>query len=99
MFFILFSFVFCLFDCTAGVTLYGGERASGLLKLPRATSYHTEYSALSCTVEIVKDVQAAIDHIHEHGRYEIFWSSGAVGIIDIIFVGFTIWRRSQSAVS
>jgi hypothetical protein len=52
---------------SAGVTLYGGARASELLKLPRATSFHTEYSALSCTVEVVKDVQAAIDHIHEHG--------------------------------
>lgn len=54
----------------AGVTLYGGARASELLKLPRASSFHIEYSALSCTVEVVKDVQAAIDHIHEHGRYD-----------------------------
>jgi len=52
----------------AGVTLYGGSRAVGLLKLPRASSFHTEYSALACTVEVVKDVYAAIDHIHEHGR-------------------------------
>ncbi|XP_024369145.1 delta-1-pyrroline-5-carboxylate synthase 1 [Physcomitrium patens] len=52
---------------SAGVTLYGGARASGILKLPRASSYHIEYSALSCTVEVVKDVQEAIDHIHEHG--------------------------------
>lgn len=75
---------FILFiDCIAGVTLYGGERAAGLLTLPRAASYHTEYSALSCTVEIVKDVQAAIDHIHEHGRYDIFRSLGVVRIISI----------------
>jgi delta-1-pyrroline-5-carboxylate synthetase len=52
---------------SAGVTLFGGARTSELLKLPRASSFHIEYSALSCTVEVVKDVQAAIDHIHEHG--------------------------------
>jgi delta-1-pyrroline-5-carboxylate synthetase len=51
----------------AGVTLYGGERAVQLLKLPKATSFHTEYSALACTVEIVKDIDAAIEHIHDHG--------------------------------
>ncbi len=52
----------------AGVTLYGGERAAQLLKLPKAISFHTEYSALACTVEIVKDIDAAIEHIHDHGR-------------------------------
>jgi hypothetical protein len=55
----------------AGVTLYGGERAVQLLKLPKATSFHTEYSALACTVEIVKDIDAAIEHIHDHGRWFI----------------------------
>jgi delta-1-pyrroline-5-carboxylate synthetase len=59
------SLVFAL-EC-AGVTLYGGERAVQLLKLPKATSFHTEYSALACTVEIVKDIDAAIEHIHDHG--------------------------------
>ena len=87
------------FNCTAGVTLYGGERASGLLKVPRASSYHTEYSALSCTVEIVKDVQAAIDHIHEHGRYDMFWSSGAVRIMYFILSWFMLCRESRSVVS
>nr|AUF72249.1 aldehyde dehydrogenase 18B1 [Syntrichia caninervis] len=52
---------------SAGVTMYGGEHAAGVLNLPRAASYHTEYSALSCTVEVVKDVYDAIHHIHEHG--------------------------------
>jgi gamma-glutamyl phosphate reductase len=28
-----------------------------------------EYSALVCTLEVVKDVGAAIDHIHKHGRW------------------------------
>jgi delta-1-pyrroline-5-carboxylate synthetase len=52
----------------AGVTLYGGAKALQLLKLPKAASFHTEYSALACTLEVVKDVDAAIDHIHKHGR-------------------------------
>ncbi|XP_024530722.1 delta-1-pyrroline-5-carboxylate synthase B, partial [Selaginella moellendorffii] len=31
------------------------------------TKFHHEYSGLACTVEVVKDVHAAINHIHEHG--------------------------------
>ncbi|KAK6933104.1 Aspartate/glutamate/uridylate kinase [Dillenia turbinata] len=50
-----------------GVTLYGGPRASSSLNLPEAKSFHQEYSSLSCTVEIVDDVKAAIEHIHQHG--------------------------------
>ncbi|KAM7270031.1 hypothetical protein ACFE04_029245 [Oxalis oulophora] len=50
-----------------GVTLYGGPRASALLKLLETKSFHHEYSSMACTVEIVDDVYAAIDHIHEHG--------------------------------
>ncbi|XP_048319471.2 delta-1-pyrroline-5-carboxylate synthase [Ziziphus jujuba] len=50
-----------------GVILYGGPRASTLLRIPEATSLHHEYNSLACTVEIVDDVFAAIDHIHEHG--------------------------------
>ncbi|XP_057836057.1 delta-1-pyrroline-5-carboxylate synthase isoform X2 [Cryptomeria japonica] len=52
---------------TAGVRLYGGTKASDLLKLPKAISFHHEYSSMACTVEIVKDVLEAINHIHEHG--------------------------------
>ncbi|KAM1069468.1 hypothetical protein ACFX13_001408 [Malus domestica] len=52
---------------TAGVTLYGGPRASVLLRIPEAHSFHHEYSSMACTVEFVDDVHAAIDHIHEHG--------------------------------
>ncbi|XP_009351358.2 delta-1-pyrroline-5-carboxylate synthase [Pyrus x bretschneideri] len=51
----------------AGVTLYGGPRASALLMIPEAHSFHHEYSSMACTVEFVDDVHAAIDHIHEHG--------------------------------
>ncbi|XP_011651883.1 delta-1-pyrroline-5-carboxylate synthase isoform X2 [Cucumis sativus] len=50
-----------------GVTLYGGKRASELLKINEAHSFHHEYNSLTCTVEIVDDVFAAIDHINEHG--------------------------------
>eukprot|EP00250_Pteridium_aquilinum_P012579 c20812_g2_i1 orf=390-2600(-) len=50
-----------------GVTLYGGTRASELLKIPKVADFHLEYNALACTIEIVKDVFAAIDHIHLHG--------------------------------
>lgn len=50
-----------------GVILYGGPRASSLLNIPEARSFHHEYSSLACTIEIVDDVHAAIDHIHQHG--------------------------------
>ncbi|PQP92616.1 delta-1-pyrroline-5-carboxylate synthase [Prunus yedoensis var. nudiflora] len=53
--------------CAEGVTLYGGPRASSLLNIPQAHSFHHEYSSMACTVEFVDDVHAAIDHIHEHG--------------------------------
>ncbi|KAK0592729.1 hypothetical protein LWI29_024305 [Acer saccharum] len=50
-----------------GVNIYGGPRASSLLSLPAARSFHYEYNSTACTVEIVDDVYAAIDHIYEHG--------------------------------
>ncbi|CAK9323290.1 unnamed protein product [Citrullus colocynthis] len=50
-----------------GVTLYGGKQASALLKIKEASSFHHEYNSLTCTVEIVDDIFAAIDHIHQHG--------------------------------
>lgn len=50
-----------------GVTLYGGPRASSLLNIPETRSFHHEYNSLACTVEIVDDVYAAINHIHQHG--------------------------------
>ncbi|KAL6503725.1 Delta-1-pyrroline-5-carboxylate synthase [Orobanche gracilis] len=50
-----------------GVSIFGGPRASSLLNIPEANSLHHEYSSLACTVEIVDDVNAAIDHIHQHG--------------------------------
>ena len=53
---------------TAGVTLYGGPRASAILNIPEAPSFKHEYCSKSCTVEVVDDVHGAIDHIHGHGR-------------------------------
>ncbi|KAK4351379.1 hypothetical protein RND71_030692 [Anisodus tanguticus] len=50
-----------------GVSLFGGPKASSLLNIPEANSFHHEYGALACTVEIVEDVNSAIDHIHCHG--------------------------------
>lgn len=50
-----------------GVKVFGGPRASSQLNIPEAPSLHHEYSSLACTVEIVDDVNAAIDHIHNHG--------------------------------
>ncbi|XP_010263775.1 PREDICTED: delta-1-pyrroline-5-carboxylate synthase isoform X2 [Nelumbo nucifera] len=52
---------------TEGVTLYGGPRASTLLNITEAPTFHHEYNSMACTVEIVDDVLAAIDHIHRHG--------------------------------
>ncbi|XP_020252470.1 delta-1-pyrroline-5-carboxylate synthase-like isoform X2 [Asparagus officinalis] len=50
-----------------GVALYGGPRASVELEIPLTHSFHHEYSSLACTIEIVDDVLAAINHIHCHG--------------------------------
>lgn len=50
-----------------GVTLYGGPKVSALLHITEAPSFHHEYSSMACTVELVDDVHAAIDHIHRHG--------------------------------
>lgn len=61
-----------LFASFAGVSLFGGPKASSLLNIPEANSFHHEYGALACTVEVVEDVNAAIDHIHRHGRQVTF---------------------------
>lgn len=58
---------------TAGVKLYGGPKASSLLKIPETREFHHEYNSLACTVEIVDDVHAAIEHIHKHGRHATFY--------------------------
>ncbi|KAI5054422.1 hypothetical protein GOP47_0030684, partial [Adiantum capillus-veneris] len=50
-----------------GVELFGGLQASELLKIPKVVDFHHEYSALACAIEIVKDVYAAVEHIHQFG--------------------------------
>ncbi|KAG1337821.1 delta-1-pyrroline-5-carboxylate synthase 1 [Cocos nucifera] len=50
-----------------GVTLYGGPRASIEFNIPRVHSFHHEYNSMACTIEIIDDVHAAIDHIHRYG--------------------------------
>ncbi|KAE8728868.1 Delta-1-pyrroline-5-carboxylate synthase [Hibiscus syriacus] len=57
-----------------GVTLYGGPRASSLLNILETRSFHHEYNSMACTIEIVDDVHAAIDHIHQHGRHAAYSS-------------------------
>ncbi|KAD5962142.1 hypothetical protein E3N88_13615 [Mikania micrantha] len=57
---------------TKGVSINGGPMASSMINLPAAPSFHHEYSSLACTIEIVDDVHAAIDHIHKHGRQSRF---------------------------
>ncbi|KAI3447717.1 hypothetical protein Pfo_004382 [Paulownia fortunei] len=52
-----------------GVTLYGGPRASSLLNISEAKSFHHEYNSRACTIEIVDDVKVAINHIRQHGRH------------------------------
>ncbi|XP_011035353.1 PREDICTED: delta-1-pyrroline-5-carboxylate synthase-like [Populus euphratica] len=52
---------------TEGVTLFGGQRACKELNIPEAQTFHHEYNSMACTVEIVDDEHAAIDHIHRHG--------------------------------
>lgn len=52
-----------------GVQLFGGKQAVEVLKLPPAVNMHHEYNSLACTVEMVANVQEAIVHIHQHGRY------------------------------
>ncbi|KAL7092584.1 hypothetical protein ACP275_12G172400 [Erythranthe tilingii] len=50
-----------------GVTLYGGPRASSMLNISEAKSFHHEYNSRACTVEIVDDVKSAVHHIRRHG--------------------------------
>ena len=52
-----------------GVTLFGGQRACKELNIPQAHTFHHGYNSMACTVEIVDDEHAAIDHIHQHGRH------------------------------
>ncbi|KAJ3704156.1 hypothetical protein LUZ61_007861 [Rhynchospora tenuis] len=52
---------------TKGVEIFGGPIAYEELSLPKAESFHHEYSSMACTIEFVDDVYAAINHIHRYG--------------------------------
>ena len=50
-----------------GVTIHGGERAAHSLGLQPAVSPKHEYGAKELTLELVADMDEAIDHIHRFG--------------------------------
>ncbi|XP_050677810.1 delta-1-pyrroline-5-carboxylate synthase isoform X2 [Leptidea sinapis] len=52
-----------------GVKINAGPKLSGHLTFgpPPARSMRHEYSALECCIEIVKDMEEAVDHIHKFG--------------------------------
>ncbi|KAK9700085.1 hypothetical protein RND81_08G216200 [Saponaria officinalis] len=52
-----------------GAVLFGGPRVSAVdgLDIPATQTFHKEYNSPACTVEIVDDVNAAIEHINQHG--------------------------------
>lgn len=52
-----------------GVTIYSGPHLAEKLTFgpPHAKSLKTEYGALECAVEIVRDVQEAVEHIAQYG--------------------------------
>lgn len=49
---------------TAGVSLFGGSKATTVFKIPPAESLSVEYGDLRMTVEIVEDLDDAIDFIN-----------------------------------
>ena len=49
------------------VQIYGGERAAHSLGLQPAPSPKHEYGAKELTLELVADMDEAIDHIHRFG--------------------------------
>ncbi|XP_030755716.1 delta-1-pyrroline-5-carboxylate synthase [Sitophilus oryzae] len=52
-----------------GVKIYSGPALNQVLTFgpPLAKSLKHEYGALECCIEVVKDLDAAIDHIHTYG--------------------------------
>jgi delta-1-pyrroline-5-carboxylate synthetase len=53
----------------SNVKLFGGDRASKEFNLTKANSFKMEYSDMMLTVEIVKDLAEAIDHINTFGSH------------------------------
>lgn len=52
-----------------GVTIYSGPNLKKLLTFgpPLAKSMKTEYSSLECTIEVMANVEDAINHINTYG--------------------------------
>lgn len=61
-----------------------------MLNILEAKTFHHEYSTRACAIEIVDDVNAAIDHIHKHGRhvgffnFKVFFYVGLVSVFKLI---------------
>ena len=51
----------------ANVAIYGGERSSKYLSLPKAPSPRHEYGTAALTLELVESMDDAIDHLHANG--------------------------------
>jgi gamma-glutamyl phosphate reductase len=51
----------------AGVALFAGPRLAARVDWPPAGDLHHEYGALACAVELVDDVEGAIEHVHRYG--------------------------------
>ena len=52
---------------SAGVRLHGDARSAHLYGISADADFRTEYGDLACSVAIVDDLGAAIDHIHRFG--------------------------------
>ncbi|KAK9055527.1 hypothetical protein SSX86_026611 [Deinandra increscens subsp. villosa] len=50
-----------------GVALFSGPRVNGAVNFSKANTFHHEYNSKACTVEIVNNVDEAIEHIHSYG--------------------------------
>ena len=51
----------------ANIAIYGGERSSKYLSLPKAPSPRHEYGTAALTLELVESMDDAIDHLHANG--------------------------------
>ncbi|KAD2080474.1 hypothetical protein R6Q59_032808 [Mikania micrantha] len=50
-----------------GVTLFSGPRVNGAVSFSKANTFHHEYNSKACTIEIVNNIDEAIEHIHSYG--------------------------------
>ena len=59
----------CLKLKRAGVSIYSGPNLASKLTFgpPEAQKLKNEYGDLACTIEVVRNVYDAIDHIHKYG--------------------------------